>query len=77
MVAGRPDNPKISACRPEMIAPLRNGTAIAELYSGRRPIPVPDGLIHDWIGALRIPGVTIKKTLAVVQEYLFTGLNRG
>jgi len=54
---------------PERLAQLRNGTTIAELYSGKRPIPVPDGLIHDWIGALCIPGVTIEKTLAVVQDY--------
>ena len=54
---------------PEMIAQLRNGTIIAELYSGKRPIPVPDGLIHDWVGAVCIPGVTIEKTLAVLQDY--------
>jgi len=56
------------AC-PERLAQLRNGTTIAELYCGKRPIPVPDGLIHDWIGALCIPGVTLQKTLAVVQDY--------
>lgn len=56
------------AC-PEKIAQLRNGTIIAELYSGKRPIQVPDGLIHDWIGAVFIPGATIERTLAVVQDY--------
>ena len=55
--------------RPERLAQLRNGTIIAELYSGKRPIQVPDGLIHDWIGAICIPGATIEKTLAVVQDY--------
>jgi hypothetical protein len=30
---------------------------------------VPDGLIHDWIGATCIPGATIENTLAVVQDY--------
>ena len=48
------------AC-PERLAQLRNGTTIAELYCGKRPIPVPDGLIHDWIGAVCIPGVTIER----------------
>jgi hypothetical protein len=56
------------AC-PERFAQLRSGTSIAELYSGKRPIQVPEGLIHDWIGAVCIPGATIEKTLAVVQDY--------
>lgn len=56
------------AC-PEKLAQLRKGTIIAELYSGKRPIQVPDGLIHDWIGAIFIPGATIERTLAVVQDY--------
>jgi len=56
------------AC-PERIALLRNGTTIAELYSGKRPIQVPNGLIHDWIGTICIPSTTIHKALAVVQDY--------
>ena len=30
---------------------------------------MPDGLIHDWIGVICIPGATVEKTLAVVQDY--------
>jgi len=30
---------------------------------------VPDGLIHDWIGAIFIPGATIDSLLAVVHDY--------
>jgi hypothetical protein len=30
---------------------------------------VPGGLIHDWIGAVFIPGVTLEKTLALIQDY--------
>lgn len=56
------------AC-PEKIALLRNGTTITELYSGKRPIQVPNGLIHGWIGTICIPSTTIHKTLAVVQDY--------
>ena len=48
-----------------MIAHLRYGTTVAELYLGKGPIPAPDGSIHDWLVALCIPGVTIEKTLAV------------
>ena len=36
-----------------------------------RPLPVhvPDGLIHDWIGAVSIPHTTLEQTLARVQDY--------
>jgi hypothetical protein len=54
---------------PDRIAQLRNGATISELYSGKRPIRVPDGLIHDWIGAICVPGATMAKTLALVQDY--------
>ena len=53
----------------ERVAQLRKGDTIAELSSGKRPIQVPDGLIHDWIGVTCIPGTTIEKTLALVQNY--------
>jgi hypothetical protein len=32
-------------------------------------IPVPDGLIHDWLGVLFIPGATIANVRAVMQDY--------
>jgi len=30
---------------------------------------VPSGLIHDWIGAAFIPATSLKKTLALIQDY--------
>lgn len=48
---------------------VRNGRTIAELWAGGNPIHVPDGLIHDWIGATYIPGARIEDTLAVLQSY--------
>jgi hypothetical protein len=30
---------------------------------------VQDGLIHDWIGIVCIPGKTVAKTLALLQDY--------
>lgn len=45
------------------------GQTLAELWSGKRPIRVPNGLIHDWIGATCIAGTTMKKTLALIQDY--------
>jgi hypothetical protein len=51
------------------IAKLRNGATIVELCSGKRPIQVPDGLIHDWSGLICVFGATIQKTLALLQDY--------
>jgi hypothetical protein len=59
----------------------RRGTAYAELKQGKvvierletledgKPIPVPGGLIHHWIGTVFIPGVTLEQTLALVEDY--------
>ena len=54
---------------PQRIAQLREGATIAELSSGKRPIQVSDGLIHDWIGATCVPDTTMERTLALVQDY--------
>jgi hypothetical protein len=53
----------------DRIAQLRDGTTIVEICSGKRPLQVPDGLIHDWIGVICIPGATVGKTLALLQNY--------
>ncbi len=36
---------------------------------GSGEVRVPDGLIHDWIAAVFIPGVTLDQTLALVHDY--------
>jgi hypothetical protein len=48
---------------------VRTGKIVAQFWSGTGPATVPNGLIHDWIGAAFIPGVTIEATLALVQDY--------
>ena len=48
---------------------VSKGLTIAQLWSGKRPVQVPDGLVHDWIGATRVPGTTIEAALALVQDY--------
>ena len=53
----------------ERLAQLRKGATIVGLCSGKRPLQVPDGLIHDWIGVICIPGTTVEKTLALLQNY--------
>jgi hypothetical protein len=48
---------------------ISEGKAIAELWSGNRPVDVPHGLIHDWIGAIGVPRTTGEKTIALLQDY--------
>jgi hypothetical protein len=45
------------------------GEIVAEFWSGQGPLKVPNGLIHDWIGAALIGGATVKDVLALVQNY--------
>ena len=48
---------------------IQKGQTVAESWSGKHPIVVPEGLIHDWIGAAAIPGATVAGVLAVIQDY--------
>jgi hypothetical protein len=48
---------------------VRQGRIVAQFWSGQGPVKVPHGLIHDWIGAMRIPHTTIADTLALIQDY--------
>jgi hypothetical protein len=34
-----------------------------------KPIPVPSGMIHHWIGTVFIPGATLAQTLALEEDY--------
>ena len=45
------------------------GKVLAEARGGRGDRDVPDGLIHDWIGAAFVPGTTLAKTLAFMEDY--------
>jgi hypothetical protein len=48
---------------------IHSGKVIAQFWSGRAPVKVPDGLIHDWIAAASIPDTTVADTLALIQDY--------
>jgi hypothetical protein len=54
---------------PERQRSVRAGKVLAEPVIGKGDLEVRGGLIHDWIGAVFIPGATIEKTLAFVQDY--------
>ena len=48
---------------------IRSGSVVAEFWSGKSPVKIPDGLIHDWVGAAFIGGGTVQRTLALIQDY--------
>ncbi len=48
---------------------VRGGQIVAQFWAGEGPVKVPNGLIHDWIGAVFVPATNLKKTLALVQDY--------
>jgi len=50
-------------------AQIQSGQVVAQFWAGRGPAKVPNGLIHDWIGAASIPGTSIEDTLALLQDY--------
>jgi len=54
---------------PERRQQVRQGLVPTLPHAGRPQVHVPDGLIHDWIGAVFIPGVTLQQTLNLVQDY--------
>ncbi len=54
---------------PARLVRLRRGDVVAEPTSGVSPIEVSGGLVHDWTGAVFIPGVGLADTLGLVQDY--------
>jgi hypothetical protein len=48
---------------------VRSGKIVVQPATGKIDVPVTDGLIHDWIGAVFIPGTTLEGVLALVQDY--------
>jgi hypothetical protein len=48
---------------------VKSGEIVVSPLVGRGTQSVPNGLIHDWIGAIFIPNATIKSLLNVVHDY--------
>ena len=55
--------------QPERAQKVGRGQIVAEFWSGRGPVKVPNGLIHDWIAAAFIPDSTIQGIFLVIQDY--------
>jgi len=48
---------------------VRTGEIVVEPATHPEPHPVPGGLIHDWIGAAFLPGVSGPDVLAVLRDF--------
>jgi hypothetical protein len=48
---------------------VRRGDVLAEPMVGKGDVDVPDGLVHDWVGAMFVPGASLEKLLAMFQDY--------
>ncbi len=59
--------------RSEILASLRNGEVYMVRLKTRdaagHVVEAPDAIIHHWLGAVFIPGVTLKQTLDLVEDY--------
>ena len=54
---------------PERAQKVGRGQIVAQFWSGRGPVKVTRGLIHDWIAAAFIPNSTIREIFVVIQDY--------
>jgi hypothetical protein len=48
---------------------VKAGEVVVEPFRNKAVTPVPGGLVHDWVGSVFIPGATLERTLAMVQDY--------
>lgn len=48
---------------------LQQGAILSQPQNRRGDVPVPSGLIHDWVGAVFIPSARVEDVLKVVRDY--------
>jgi len=48
---------------------VRGGQAVVEPAGAHAIIEVTDGLVHDWVGSVSVPGVSLAATLEHVEDY--------
>ncbi len=58
-----------SDTRSDVAHKISKGEIVAEFWSGKEPVDVPNGLIHDWIGAVFVPRTSVQEALSLVQDY--------
>ena len=54
--------------RTQVMGRLRHGEVVIEKQRAT-PSQIPGGLIHDWVGTVLIPKVTVAQVLALIQDY--------
>ena len=60
------------ADREEVLTRLRSGEIVIEpleTRDGGDEIDIPSGMAHHWIGTVLIPGVTLDRAIAMMQDY--------
>ena len=58
--------------RAEVMAKLKKGEVVIERMQEQvdgHEINIPDGMVHDWLGTVFVPGVDIPQTLKLLQDY--------
>jgi hypothetical protein len=48
---------------------VQQGQVLAEPWGTKGDVPITDGLVHDWIGAVFVRGVTLKSALPILEDY--------
>jgi len=48
---------------------IRKGELPVHTLTGKNGKQVRDGIVHDWVGGVLIPGVTIQQVFAVIQDF--------
>ena len=54
---------------PERAQKVGRGQIVAQFWSGRGPVKITRGLIHDWIAAAFIPNSNIREIFGLIQDY--------
>jgi hypothetical protein len=54
---------------PERQRRIRGGEVVVEPTGAKPVIEITDGLVHDWVGSVFVPGVTLAATLEHIQDY--------
>ena len=54
---------------PERARRVRQGEVVVTPFHEKPEVKIKDGLIHDWVGSVFIPGVTLDRVLSMVQDY--------
>jgi len=54
---------------PERKRQALDGKVLAEPFAGSGEVQIADGLIHDWVGAVFIPGATLEQALTFLKDY--------